>query len=448
MDCHLCFPSSYLRKRFLILAVIIIAVGGVLFFRISPVLCDSKGVDHPSDAVVGKQNINPLTADQQIRTLAKSPAEFTNYLRGLETKPLLDLAPLFLKPQDKGILHYGIGSELLRRFRTDGDVSSVLKIVEDPEETAELRQFGFELLDTSFRYVDEQSQRQILNAGTQVAFIETDATSEVRQSALICANHAILNLSAAERLPSDEVDHYCERLDDLSMDKSEDGNLRGLAIDGLGKLQHSEAEAHLLTLLESEDDRKNPPVARAACLALARFGAHDALPAIGKVLQDTEDPRIYGSAALSIGRIGGEEALRFLVNNADRFDTGSCGVAINKQKDKTLQILSDAESPYLSEAIRATQYLYNPDDVNAAKKKLMNLLPQLRNDEEIGLALSQLYQVGTKEDFTSIVNSLPRKPGYGETWDAIYIRAISVPVKGQTGPVPTDESGGGEHEAK
>jgi|GEM_PF-4061888 len=444
-----------MRKRFLILvglAVLVTAVGILLLLRTWPIVPDSKVAHHvpagitrekptvqPFKPVAQKeQHGKPQPVHDRIQALAESPAEFAKYLGGLKTERLLDLARSFLNPSDKGTLYYGIGSELIRRFRAQEDVRPVLQIVKNIKETAELRRFGFELLRASFSYVDEQSQRQILKAGVQVAFSEPDASSELRQSALICANYAMTALSVEDRSPSDEVDLYCERLNELMMDKREEGVLRGLSIDGLGKLHYSEAEPHLLRLLASEDDRKNTPVARTACLALARLGAYDAVSTIGEVLQDTEDPRIYGSAALSIGRIGGEEALGLLVDNANRFDTGSCGVAIRQQKDKILQILSDVESPYLSEAIRATQYLYHPDEVEATKEKLIKLLPQLTNDEQITSALSRLHQVGTKEECTTIITLVPRKPAYGDAWDAVYRRSIAVSVEGQPSAEPTE----------
>lgn len=362
---------------------------------------------------------------RRMRADAQSEERLATRLRAMDTPRLMAAACGFLAPADRGMLHYGIGREVLRRLRSGGDPEAVLSVASDVREPAELRGFGIELLDASCRGGDVATQQRLMNLGVEVAFHEEQAPPQVRRAALIMANRAVGALSAAGRVSGARLHDYCARLDRLMMSRDEPPMLRGLAARGLGQLSDAQRSGRsLMAVLSSPQDSACAPLARSACLALARLKVGDAVPAIGRLLATTTNERTFASAACALGDLGGGEALAHLVTNAARFDDGSCGAAIERQRQAILGILAQVESPHILAAILATAHLYREQDVAEAKSALTAALPLLPEDRQVAAALARLHVTADREECARIVELLPREEAYAEQWDQVSRKAL------------------------
>ncbi len=368
--------------------------------------------------------------EDDIRKLINTPDKFQSYLHTLTIQQLLDLAHIFQGKNDLNVLRYGIGIEIISRCRGGESVKPIIMLAQDINETVILRQFAFELLDATIRKVEHGTQDIILYLCKTTTFKENNVPFEVRRSCLICYNTTLLTIQSEGGLDTQKLNEHCELFNTLYINETEPDEIRALAIDGVGRLHYTDAKRSLTELLTSNDDHVNPQVSRAASLALARLGALDTVPIIGKVLGKTEDSRVYDSAVISLGRLGGEKALHILVDKADRFDTGSSGVAIRYQKKIIFEILSDKESTNLNDAIKATQYFYSPEDVQMSRDMLMDLLPEVDSAKQKDLILASIYTIGTKKDCHKAIKLVPRKDEYSKTWDMLYRKATGIVIQG------------------
>ncbi len=94
----------------------------------------------------------------------------------------------------------------------------------------------------------------------------------------------------------------------LLLSEDEDPLIRRIAAMALGKIGGAQAEATLTAALEDEDAL----VRGRAIQALARKWGHKAVGPLGKTLMEDPDPTVRRQAALSLGRMSGEEALEAL----------------------------------------------------------------------------------------------------------------------------------------
>ncbi len=94
----------------------------------------------------------------------------------------------------------------------------------------------------------------------------------------------------------------------LLLSEDEDPMIRRIAAIALGKIGGARAEAALTGALEDEDSL----VRGRAIQALARKWGHKAVGSLGKTLMKDPDPTVRRQAALSLGRMSGEEALEAL----------------------------------------------------------------------------------------------------------------------------------------
>ena len=381
-------------------------------------------------------------------SLAQQPADHdaqrpqSNHQRIEEMRPhvaalpigdLLKLARDSLDQRKKDILSRVVIPELRHRILADDDTQAILEVVGRGDESESMRALIIGVLRHHFTTLRPEDQRVLLADSTRIGLDSPALSTELRVPAVLCANEVVVTLSQNGALTRDEIEHYAQRLNQLMMDASQDHYLRRAAVQGVALLRYSRAAPQLLAILEQEETANDPVLVRSTCIALADLGVTEAVAVLGRLLETTGNPGIFASVACALGDLGTEEALGFLVANAGRFDDGSCGVAIARQKRLILALL-DENAPDLLSAIRATKYLYNEEDEKAYKAKLFGLLPRLADDSHIAATLTRLSEVATQSECASILEKVPRRTGYAEEWDTVRLRSLAVTLE----PISTD----------
>lgn len=157
----------------------------------------------------------------------------------------------------------------------------------------------------------------------------------------------------------DDILRECIFLQRIAADESEDLDVRRLSIAALGSLSIRESVPLVLALLQDKANLKRPEIARSASIALAELAPEEAVQPLGRILSETEDPAIFGSAAYALGRTNSRNGIPILVNNRLRLrDNLPVDNAIEAMSDALFAILETPSDPRILSAIRATRSLW------------------------------------------------------------------------------------------
>jgi HEAT repeat protein len=233
----------------------------------------------------------------------------------------------------------------------------------------------------------------------------------IRANAIWAFNGMGMLLKHEKVMTQEEVSREGQFLMQVAVDEAEDVQLRRLSIAALGDLKMKESVPILKSLLLnktagkrtplSEDDSNlnRPEILRAASVALTSLAPDDAVQPVGKVLNETADPSVFGTAAYALGRTGSGDALPLLVTNRSRLgDNLSVDNAIGSMSTLVMDTLKNPTDPNIVYAIKATHSLWR----KTQKDEYTPLLQRILADKTLALDVRKKAITRLMEDADSL----------------------------------------------
>lgn len=391
----------------------------ILILFESTTMADSQKGEESTDKKLIEQTRNT----QDVNVLNTTLPEL---VRGLSEKQLLLIGKDVADPNERMYLRDVAGKELRQRIIDGVSLTPFLEQIQNKSEDGELRAFALLVLNSSQELLQVDEKKRIFDSAKTIAFDKAEKQNQVRLSALITANDFIYDLDRLRTVDPVETIAYAKNLQIIMQDKKENDHLRRAAIKGMALVKYKEAIPDMVDLIEDEDNINNALIARSTCVALADLGADEAIEFIGWVLSDTEHSDIHSSAAYALGSFQNKRAIDLLVNNARRFDNGSCSSAINRQAKLVISSLDNPSSENITSIIKATKFLYKQKHRRMVKPKLINLASHTSDLKMVKLLLTTLYDLCSKEECKEVIRHIKRNDFYGDEWDRVYFRAISM----------------------
>ena len=242
--------------------------------------------------------------------------------------------------------------------------------------------------------------RKSLSEQEKIGFLNTTKTiakdkqenAQLRANAIWALSGMGMMLKHEKTWTQEDVSRECQFMLQTAADESENLQVRRLSIAALGDLKMKEAVPILKALLTNKSDNvprtrtpmsidnvdPNSPILRSASIALAQLAPEDAIEPVGKVLAETTDPSVFGSAAYALGRTKSREAIPVLVENRLRLkDNLSVDNAIEATSETVIEILKQPTAPDIIPAIQATRSLWRDEQ----KEVYIPLLRDIVADE-------------------------------------------------------------------
>ncbi len=248
-----------------------------------------------------------------------------------------------------------------------------LDILKDPDETLESRLLALQWLSAAARKLGPD-ERRLLHEVTSALAADAAEAAPLRARAMrsaVAISALMRDMDEMRQVDISTEDDFMVR---MAADRLLDPSIRAAAIKGIEVLRITEGIALLEQTLADPEEQATADVARRACLALTRLSPEKALPLVSRVIRETEDASVFGTAAYSLGQIKSPRAVAALVQNAERFpDTGSCDFALVDMEETILATLKEPTPEDIIPAIRATRYLWR----DGQSEKFIPLLEEL-----------------------------------------------------------------------
>lgn len=212
--------------------------------------------------------------------------------------------------------------------------------------------------------------KKLLSKQEQIGFLRsTKSISKDKKEDARLRTGAIWTLSGMGMMlkhekawTQEDVSRECQFLLLMAADEIENLQVRRLCIAALGDLKMKEAVPVIKELLADKANFNLPEIARSASITLAELAPEEALEPVGKILSETADPSVFGSAAYALGRINSSEAIPLLVENRLRLkDNLSVDNAIEAMIETVIAILKNPIDPNILPAIQATRSLWREE---------------------------------------------------------------------------------------
>jgi len=362
-------------------------------------------------------------------------------LKGFSHDTLFEVAEQASEENNKLIMFECIGLELRRRVKKDDlEINYLLDQLSKKDLNPN---YGYLLLwvtNSVYKSYNTDELNQIFDLTTQYISKPTSQSVEQKLQAIVTNNDILDYLKGKDQVSNTKLTAYCNNLQSIMMDRNENSEIRRAAIKGIQYLDYTEAINNLIYLISERSIIEDAPLARSACIALARFKESSAIPHIKYILENTTDEYIYASAAIALGDLGGNQSLKTLVENENRFDGGYCGVALEGMESLIIHILSNNISEMVPYAVKSTKYLYKDEQIKQYKPLLKSLLFKTNDKSLIKIILERFSQIIDKEEAKEIVEKIPRDKVYAVEWDFINNFANSIEIKGEKSNIPVNES--------
>lgn len=376
------------------------------------VVC-AVGVNVAYGSELPYESIKTLTRDRTTDSY-QNAVRFTRELKATE---ILQVVRDAARENDRVLLETVVGEEFVRRVK-NGEirVGTILGEIDTSGSNPVYATVLFWGVTTACPTFSRIELEKVLAVSRTCIGTTDHGLLELRMAAVSLGNAAATELAARlGDLPAD-VESYGTQLVDVVRDHRENPKLRRLAVKGLAEADYREAVPVFLSLLRDEDTMTRAPLARSLCAAMARMNVREAIPAMTRVLRETDDEYVFATAAVALGQLGGDRALRALVENDDRFDGEYCGVGIRKMYPRILQMLASSDVEELKCAISATGHFYSEEQVAECKRMLIGLLRRTTDIEVVGMVLERLLQSVEEEEARAIVERVPSDPAYADAW--------------------------------
>lgn len=252
---------------------------------------------------------------------------------------------------------------------------AALDILKDPDETLESRLLALQWLSAAARKLGSDEKR-LLHEVTSALAADADEAVSLRARAMRSAVAMSALMRDEDEMSQPSISAENEFMVRMAEDRLLDPSIRAAAIKGIEILRITEGIAFLEKTLADPEEQRMPDVTRRACLALTRLSSEKAMPLVTRVIRETEDASVFGTAVYSLGQIKSPKAVATLVQNANRFsDTGACDFALIDMEETILTTLKkpDHEDEDVIAAIRATRYLWR----DGQSKEFTPLLKEL-----------------------------------------------------------------------
>ncbi len=222
-------------------------------------------------------------------------------------------------------------------------------------------------------------------------------------------SRTIMQLDFNGPLGTGEVAAACmEQLRSLCMDGAVSDRLRSSAVRELSIRPTAATPGDLLRTLAKARADGAPRTQAAACSGLADLQQETAIAAITTILNETNDPRLAGSAAVAIARMQSVDGLIALIQFGQWRETAICRLAVGMSGDVVLSLLSEPSQPGWREAVLATDVFYREANCRQAIDLLLPELTAAVGDLEVHEAILRLVaRRGTASDCR---NALAQRP--------------------------------------
>jgi HEAT repeat protein len=324
----------------------------------------------------------------------------------------------------------------------DSSFARGLAIMADRMETRDSRLLAMELLHSDRRKLKPNEMRQFL---AEVTAIVKDEAADAKLSAQAVHTMGNLTLTMEElgQLNRTEATKEAVFLLNIATDVQRDLAMRSQAIVVLGILKISQAAPILVGVLNTNIDV--PQIASPACLSLMRIDGERAVSVLVNVLHHTNDSRIFGTAAFALGQIKSPECMSALVQNLERFpESSACGAALVDMELVVLDALKNSQNERLTEAVRATRYLWR----EGQREHYIPALHQLLRAAPLAVrkaALERLLEEASTQEFDQekrelaaileLINDQTQLSEYQEKIRERLSASLVMPSSGLTAPV-------------
>ncbi len=339
---------------------------------------------------------------------------------------------------------------LVNQTWTNTSFAEGIAVLADRNETKESRALAVEVLQSNRKKLNSTEMSQLLNETTAVA---KDKTADETLSAEAVRTMGNVALTMKELGQISEADSKKETPFLMEAATNAQGSLQfqASAINTLGILDITESSSLLHKILEDNTNMNVPEISRPACLSLMRIDGEKAIPTLRRVLQNTTDSRVFGTAAFATGQIKTPDSLVALMDNQERFESsGSCDAVLVDMEDVILGILKDPKDPNLESAIEATRHLWR----DGQRERYIPLLESLVTIGPVSTrkaAIERFLEVAGQMDFDTekimlvdVQPAVANQPELAEYAQRIKNRLSAVLLAPTSGvqQMPTSKKGG------
>ncbi len=392
---------------------------------------------------------NNLYENLKAIPISNNREEVINFFKDIDSNELFELARQASSNNDSEILYNVIAIEIIQRIRQSMPFSNIISELEN--DTNELyRNMLMGVINSVQKYGSNNDhlilynilKEDYLESNRSISKVGSSNTSFITQKlqAIVICNDIMAEQQASGESITLSFNEYCQSIEKIMMDENEDPEIRRAAVKGIYELKYERAIPNLLRLISDNNILNNPPLAKSVCLALGSFKEESAVKYIQYILENTSDEYIFASAATALGDLGGNDALKILIENENKFQSNYTGATILTFESLIMRILSNNITEYVPYAIKATKYLYKEEQVNQYKTLLKTILFKNDDNEITRLILERLAQVITKEEAIEIVEKIPRDNMFAQEWDFINNFAHMIETESQQSTEPTEET--------
>lgn len=300
--------------------------------------------------------------------------------------------------QDKNITLSSQARLLLEEPWQENSFEAGTEIMLDRQEETYSRRVVMEHLHHHRAEMTTAERMQLLKEVTSMAK-DPSLEADFAAQAIHTMGNMTLTLEELGEISRAEATSEAGFLIRSATDPEQSHEVRMQAINFLGLLRIPGASGVLKSLLESEIYVETPEIARPAALSMARIKSEDAVPVLASVLQNTNDERIFGTAAYALGQIPTPESMSALVQVRKRFpDSSAPDAALVDMEEVILDILTQPQNDKLGDAIAATLHLWRTgqrEKYFPALKGLLDTAPLSLRKE----ALDRLLDEAGKQKF-------------------------------------------------
>ncbi len=182
----------------------------------------------------------------------------------------------------------------------------------------------------------------------------------------------------------------------------------------------------LYAILAAPATPEEAPLRFAALHAIGEWEGADAQPVLMRTLATTSDERLFGAAAAQLSHIGGEEALRALVENEGRLGGGRLNMYIRSFRPLLLEMLEGSDLGRVELALRALRRVdeapRTPAEADSIRSTNTLLLRWAARDSHRAVRNSLLLLLAdrlSREEAQALIEETPLIPEYEEGWNAL-----------------------------
>ncbi len=200
--------------------------------------------------------------------------------------------------------------------------------------------FRWTMLDSLNHYKrsinSEKEAGFLLNTLDEVSWSEKEDPI-VRAKAITVEAGVITLFMERGLIGEDRLNDFGERVAGL-LSREKDEGLQSAGCIAAGRARSKKAIPILRRYLQNSE---TPSLLRrqAAC-SLGKLDDRRSIPLLALILRETEDRKMYSTAAFALGMLGGEEVIASLVESAHRFESNSCRNALRKNQEAVRRIIT------------------------------------------------------------------------------------------------------------